>query len=105
MLLVKKMQTLDWVVLGVTLLTFLPGIVFYGQLPARMPIHWNLNGEVSSYAPKILGILLAPVISLFVFFYTRLQGQSGKNASVAARVIVPIALLGLQVYFIWVALK
>ena len=91
----KKMDTLDWIMLGVVLLTF------YSRLPAQIPIHWGIGGVANRFAPKLAGILLAPALSLFLFFYTRLPGQSAKNSGVLARVIVPIVILGLQIWLVW----
>lgn len=58
------------------LLTFVPGLIFYSRLPAQTPIHWSIGGVADRYAPKLPGILFAPAVSLLLFFYTRLSGQS-----------------------------
>lgn len=100
----KKMETLDWIMLGVVLLTFVPGLLFYSRLPAQIPIHWGLGGVTNRFAPKLAGILFAPVVSLFLFFYTRLSWQPAKNNGVLARVILPIGFLGLQIWLVWQAL-
>ena len=35
----------------------------YGELPARIPTHWNLSGEVDGWSGRLWGSLLAPVIA------------------------------------------
>ncbi len=53
--------------LGIILLSFIIGIYFYNQMPEKMAFHWNVKGEVDSYAPKFLGLFLMPAISLMIF--------------------------------------
>jgi uncharacterized membrane protein len=35
----------------------------YGELPERIPTHWNLSGEVDGWSGRLWGSLLAPVIA------------------------------------------
>ena len=37
---------------GVCLLPILFGLIIYDCLPAQMPIHWNIAGEIDNYASK-----------------------------------------------------
>lgn len=41
-------------------------VLAWGQIPddARIPIHWNLAGEVDGYAPKAVGLLMTPAIAV-----------------------------------------
>ncbi|RLG56715.1 MAG: hypothetical protein DRN88_03875 [Candidatus Hydrothermarchaeota archaeon] len=61
------MNKSEAVALGIILLSFIIGIYFYNQMPEKMAIHWNVRGEVDSYASKFLGLFLIPVILLMIF--------------------------------------
>ncbi|RLG59685.1 MAG: hypothetical protein DRN95_01450 [Candidatus Hydrothermarchaeota archaeon] len=61
------MNKSEVVALGIILLSFIIGIYFYNQMPEKMAIHWNVKGEVDSYASKFLGLFLIPVILLMIF--------------------------------------
>ncbi|MFQ7171655.1 MAG: DUF1648 domain-containing protein [Thomasclavelia ramosa] len=41
------------------MLPILFGLIIYDCLPAQMPIHWNIAGEIDNYASK----------EIFVFYY------------------------------------
>ena len=43
------------------------GLVLYPSLPDEMPTHWNINGEVDGTAPKLVAVLIMPVIALLVY--------------------------------------
>jgi len=38
----------------------------YPNLPDKMPMHWNLEGEVDNYWPKEKGVLVIPTISMLM---------------------------------------
>lgn len=42
------------------------GLLFYNQLPDKLPIHWNAAGEVDEYASKLFALFEMP-ITLMVF--------------------------------------
>ena len=39
-------------------------MIYWRQIPERVPIHWNLAGQIDRWGPKEFGILLPPLISL-----------------------------------------
>ena len=53
-----------WIGLGVigAMLAFSAAI--FGQLPARIPIHWNFNGVADDYGTRELGAVFVPGLSL-----------------------------------------
>lgn len=57
--------------LVVFLLTIIVGAVAYGKLPDRVPMHWNVHGQVDSYGPKIIILLMVPGIMLFMWLLMR----------------------------------
>ena len=42
---------------------FLAVAVLWNRIPARIPIHWDLQGEVNGWGSKAFGTLLLPLIS------------------------------------------
>lgn len=54
----------DWYLLLLILAMFLVSIILYGRLPERMPIHWNLAGEVDGYSSRFWGAFMLPIMSL-----------------------------------------
>src|SRR5689334_22339247 len=49
---------------------FLAAAATWPTAPDRIPIHWDMHGEVNGYGGKFEGLLLAPLLalSLYVFF-------------------------------------
>jgi uncharacterized membrane protein len=44
----------------------------YPALPASIPIHWDMNGQVDDYASKVWGVFLGPGIMLLMIGLFRL---------------------------------
>ncbi len=53
-----------WIGLGLIGAMLIFSAVIYGQLPARVPTHWNINGVADGFGTRELGALLVPGISL-----------------------------------------
>lgn len=51
----------------IILLSFIAGIILYPKMPAQMPAHWNIRGEVDNYFSKFWGLFLMPLVSLGLF--------------------------------------
>lgn len=63
------MKKSNWLLLGIILSTFLIGILLYPKLPDKIPLHWNLSGEVDNYGGKFFGTFLIPALNLLMFFF------------------------------------
>lgn len=50
----------------VILLPMAAGIIFWDRLPAQIPIHWNLAGEVDNYASKAVAVFALPLLMLAI---------------------------------------
>lgn len=57
----NKLNWLEAVLLVAPLLAL---VTLWNQLPARVPIHWNLHGQIDGWASKPFGMLVLPLISL-----------------------------------------
>lgn len=57
--------------ISLIVLMFAAAAVLWASAPDRMPVHWNIKGEVDRYGSKAEGLLLAPVIALGLFLLLR----------------------------------
>jgi immunity protein, SdpI family len=55
---------LAWLEAALVAAPFIALVVFWNQIPERVPIHWNIRGEIDRWAPKATGMLLLPLIGL-----------------------------------------
>ena len=56
----------DWYLLLLITVMFIVSIVVYSDLPSKMPIHWNLQGQVDSYGNRFWGAFMMPLINIGV---------------------------------------
>jgi len=61
-----KNKTLFWVRFFIVIAMIVAGIALYPSLPETIPTHWGLSGEADAWGPKLLGILIGPVIATFM---------------------------------------
>jgi uncharacterized membrane protein len=43
---------------------FAVAIWMWPSVPARIPIHWNIHGQIDGYGSKFAGLLLMPLVAL-----------------------------------------
>jgi uncharacterized membrane protein len=55
---------LNWLEAFIVLTPFLLVIAFWNQLPPRVPVHWNLDGQIDRWGSKFSGILVLPLVSI-----------------------------------------
>lgn len=53
--------------ISLILLGFIISIYLYPSLPDKMPIHWNIHGEVNRYGSRLFGAFGMPLISLGIY--------------------------------------
>lgn len=53
----------EWISLLLIILAALLGIYLQSHLPARVPSHWNLAGEVDGYSSRSFGAWFMPVLA------------------------------------------
>lgn len=46
---------------------FVAGAILWPTTPDRVPVHWNISGQVDRYGGKFEGLLLVPLIALGVY--------------------------------------
>lgn len=99
----------------VILLPVLVGLVLWGQLPERIPIHWNAAGEIDGWSSKPFAIFGLPLILLgfqwFCVLATLADPKRGSHTekmlqlvfwiipvlSVVAHMVVYMTALGIEV--------
>ena len=96
----------DWAILILIVLGFALGVYFYPSLPDRVPIHWNLNGEVNGYGSKFYGAFGLPLMNLGIYLLflvlpyidpKRKNYESFKSTYQYLKYILIIFLLGMEV--------
>jgi len=60
-----------WIALIIVVLQLIVALSIASQLPedAKIPVHWNFQGEVDSYSGKWMGTLLFPLINALILAF------------------------------------
>ena len=53
-----------FIAVGLVACVCLGSALVYGRLPARVPTHWNLRGDVDGYGPRVVAGFLMPAVLL-----------------------------------------
>lgn len=72
----------EWLQILILAVPFVFLIFFWDRFPQQIPTHWNLKGQVDDYSSKTFGLLLAPVMNVFIcclFFVLPKIDPRGKN--------------------------
>src|SRR5262245_15418514 len=81
---------------------FVMAAAAWGPAPDRIPVHWNIHGEVDRYGGRLEGLLLLPVIALGVYLSMLLlpridpgranyEGFAGTYATIRLAILVVLA--------------
>ncbi len=65
--------------LGIIALQFCASFYYYPQLPARVPMHWNIMGAIDNYMPKEYAVWIIPFFSLALFVFLKLIPSFDPN--------------------------
>lgn len=107
----NKLASLEAILL---IAPFVALAAFWNQLPSRVPMHWNLRGEIDGWSSKSIGMLGMPVISVAIItllhFLPRLDpklragaGNEGRMKSALAILRVTLAAFFAAIFFIQLA--
>lgn len=97
----NKLKWLEAALLAAPLIALL---IFWNDLPARVPIHWNLRGEINGWGPKTL-MLLPPLLSIGIIvplhFLPRFDPRLRRTADEHGRMptVLGILRLALAAFF------
>ena len=62
-----KTKNIQILIIGLILVSFLIGAYLYPYMPEKMASHWDANGSVDGYMPKLWGLFLLPAITAILF--------------------------------------
>jgi uncharacterized membrane protein len=52
-----------WLAAALVAAAWVFSVAVFGQLPAQVPTHWGLDGQVDGWSPRALGAFLLPVVA------------------------------------------
>ena len=90
---------LEWMMLGILSQMFVASLVSWPFAPEKIPVHWNLRGEVDGYGGPFTGLFLLPLLTvglhLLLFVLPRLdpRGDNYAQFAVTYRIIRAAVLL------------
>ncbi len=65
----------DWIVLLLIVAEFIAGVILYPHLPARVPAHWNIHGQIDRYTSSFRGAFGPPLLTLGIYVMMLLLPQ------------------------------
>lgn len=69
--------------IGLIVIAFLVSAAVYPIMPDRIPIHWNIKGQVDGYGSRAVGLFLMPaVMAGMALLFAALPALSPKNFEV-----------------------
>ncbi|MEY8461797.1 SdpI family protein [Streptococcus merionis] len=94
------------------LLPILVGLFYWKELPAKIPTHFNLSGQVDGYSGKFETIFFLPILMMGVhilsIIMTSISPKSqniGANGNVLIYWLVPAIVVPIQIAAIFSAMK
>ncbi|MGD9722154.1 MAG: SdpI family protein [Pirellulales bacterium] len=105
-----RVEIVQWLILAAM---FLVAAAAWSHVPDRIPIHWNLRGEVDGYGGRFAGLLLLPVVALGMYAlllivprfdpgYANYQTFAGAYRTI--RIVILLVLAGIYGITVVVAL-
>ena len=101
----KNLSVAELINLLLVVAAIVTAIVLYPGMPDQMPTHWNTEGQVNGYMPKLAGLFLLPgiMVVLFLLFYAvpridPLRGNIAQFRPAYDRFIIILNLFLLAVY-------
>ena len=67
----SKPNWLEYIEAGILVAPFLFLAVEWNKFPVRIPIHWNIHGNIDGWASKPFGLLLLPVTNVLAWLLLR----------------------------------
>ncbi|EMT40040.1 putative integral membrane protein [Thermoanaerobacter thermohydrosulfuricus WC1] len=95
----------DWWLIGIIILIWIFTFAIFGRLPAKIPMHWNISGQVDSFGPKHDIFILPSIITIiyFVMLYVPIidpkRANYGKFAGAYRMIRAVVVIILSAVYF------
>lgn len=58
----------EWPLWIMLIVPFVYAVYVWNDLPDKIPIHWNSQGEIDDYGSKVFGALFAPGLNIALYF-------------------------------------
>jgi uncharacterized membrane protein len=97
-------MTRVYLIMGFVLIAFAAGAAtwFYGTLPAQIPTHWNIRGEVDGYGGKwtlfLFPVMMAGMLVLFYFLPALSPKQFDVKSFEPTYLYIMVLVIGLFAY-------
>ena len=76
-----RKNKLYYITMGIAIITLLLNLLAYPNLPAKVPVHWGINGDVNRYGPKLELVSLGALPIILFFFLNYLPAIDPKKQS------------------------
>ena len=94
---------LSWLEISLLAAPVVVLVIYWNDLPARVPIHWDLRGQINGWSAKIPGVLIVPFTAFAVtallhvlpWFDPKLRRTAGEESLMPA--VLPILRIALLV--------
>ena len=107
---------LNWLEAALLVAPFLALAFYWNDLPARVPTHWNIRGEIDGWSSKTPGVFLIPLINLGMVALLRalpwLDPKLRRSADAQGRMlptlrVIRLALLALldAIFYVQIAVS
>jgi uncharacterized membrane protein len=93
-----------WLIaLAVTFAAWVASAIVYPSMPARIPTHWNIRGEIDGYGAKTWAVFMMPAMLIgFLLLFWLLPVLSPKNFEVepfrSTYLFIMVTVVGLFTY-------
>lgn len=57
----------EWLMLLILLSALVAAVLIYPYMPERIPIHWNIRGEVDNYGSREFGTFFIPLLNIAMY--------------------------------------
>lgn len=103
-----SLRSTTWIAVSIICIQILVAVIAYPFLPALVPSHWNAAGQIDSYMPKLLILVLFPAMSAAIYVLIRvlvgLGPVLGRQNQRATLQIVNLILVGELLLFLVIEL-
>ncbi len=98
------MRRAEWILCAMVVASFVIGLFAYPYLPERMASHWNAQGEVNGYMPRVWGVFFLPIMFVIIAaIFLVIPRIDPKKENIARfRKYFDYLIIGLGIFFLYV---
>jgi uncharacterized membrane protein len=105
---------LSWLEVILLVAPFVALAIYWNDLPPRVPVHWDLSGQINGWAAKAPGMLIVPLTALGLTLLLRVlpwldpklqptEGSEGRMAAILPVVRIASLVLLDTIFFVQIA--